>query len=81
MMVSISLGRVLADKGSVQGDLFVWLGALGKILTMDNLRKQHIILVNKCCTCKMNEKYVDLLLHSEVACAIWIVFHGQFGLS
>jgi hypothetical protein len=47
---------------------------------MDSLRKQHFIVVNKCCTCKRNEKSVNLL-HSEVACAIWLVFHEQFGLS
>jgi hypothetical protein len=28
---------------------FVWSAALGKILTMDNLRKRHIIVINWCC--------------------------------
>jgi hypothetical protein len=27
---------------------FVWLATLGKILTMDNLRKWHVIVVNWC---------------------------------
>jgi hypothetical protein len=31
---------------------FTWSAALGKILTMDNLRKRHIIIVDRCCLCK-----------------------------
>jgi hypothetical protein len=53
---------------------FVWLTGLGKIFTMDNLRKQRIIVVNRYCMCKMNEESVDHLLHCKVACAIWNVF-------
>jgi hypothetical protein len=31
---------------------FTWSAALGRILTLDNLRKRHIILVDRCCLCK-----------------------------
>jgi hypothetical protein len=33
---------------------FAWSAALGKILTMDNMRKQHVIVVDRCCMCKRN---------------------------
>ena len=31
---------------------FVWTAALGKILTVDNLHKRHILIVDWCCVCK-----------------------------
>jgi hypothetical protein len=61
---------------------FAWLAALGKILTMDNLRKRHIIVIDRCCMCKMNEETVDqLLLHCEVAHALWNAIFSSFNLS
>jgi hypothetical protein len=50
---------------------FVWSAALGKILTLDNLRKQHVIMINKCYMCKKTKKFVDHLLHCDVASALW----------
>jgi hypothetical protein len=50
---------------------FVWSTALGKIFTMENLQKRHVIVVDRCCMCKKNGESVDhLLIHSEVAFAI-----------
>jgi hypothetical protein len=49
---------------------------------MNNLWKQHIIVIGWCSMCKRNGESVDhLLLHCEVACAIWNVFFKRFGLS
>jgi hypothetical protein len=39
---------------------FAWLATLGKIITMDILRKRNIIVVDGCC--KKNEQSVDHLL-------------------
>jgi len=51
---------------------FAWSAVLSKILTIDNLRKRHIIAV---------DKSVDHLpLHCD-AYAIWIAFFNRFGLS
>lgn len=51
---------------------FAWTAALGKILTLDNLRKRQIIVINRCCMCKKNEESVDhLLFHCEVAGELW----------
>jgi hypothetical protein len=60
----------------------VWSAALENILIMDNLQKRHIIVVNRCCMCKRDGESVGyLLLHGEVACAIWNVFLSRFELS
>jgi hypothetical protein len=54
---------------------FEWSAALGKILTMENLMKWHVIVMDKCFMCKSNGELVDhLLLHCEVAYANWIAF-------
>jgi hypothetical protein len=31
---------------------FTWMETLGKILTVDNLRRRGLTLVNRCCLCK-----------------------------
>jgi hypothetical protein len=61
---------------------FVRLAALGKILTIDNLRRRKVIVTNRFCMCKRSEEMVDhLLLNCEVAYALWSAFFGRFGLS
>jgi hypothetical protein len=60
--------------------VFAWLVVLGKILTMDNPRKCHVIVVDSCCICKRSGESVDhLLLHCEVTCALWMFFSGTLG--
>jgi hypothetical protein len=63
---------VWRTKVPLRAAFFAWLAALGKILTIDNLRKQHVIVVGRCCMCKMNKgEFVDhLLLHCEVVGAL-----------
>jgi hypothetical protein len=47
--------------------------ALRKILTADNLRKRHVIIVYRCCMYKRCKKIVDhLLLHRKVAKDLWV---------
>jgi hypothetical protein len=61
---------------------FAWLAALGKILTLDNLRKRRVIVIDRCCLCKINGEYVDhLLLHCEVARVLWNAIFSRFSLS
>jgi hypothetical protein len=61
---------------------FVWLAALGKILTTDNLRKKNMVLVNRCGMCKKDEESIDhLLLHCECAQFLWDAFFNRFGLT
>jgi hypothetical protein len=58
-------------KVSLRAAIFVWLVSLGKILTMDNLKKRHVIVVNLCCICKRSIEFVYyFLLNCEVASAV-----------
>jgi hypothetical protein len=55
---------------------------LGKILTIDNLRKMNLIVINRCCMRKSDGETIDhLLLHSEIVCSLWYAIFSQFGLS
>jgi hypothetical protein len=60
---------------------FVWSAALGKILTHDNLRKRNVIVMEWCCLCKKSGESIDhLLLHCEVARALWSYVLNLFGV-
>jgi hypothetical protein len=55
---------------------------LGKILTIDNLKKRHLIVINRCCLCKLDGETVDhLLLRCEIARTLWYAIFSRFGLS
>jgi hypothetical protein len=61
---------------------FAWSTALGKILTVDNLRKRHIIIMDRYCLCKRDGESVDhLLLHCDVASALGNNIFTRFGMS
>jgi hypothetical protein len=60
---------------------FSWSVALCKILTVDNLRKRNIIIVDRCCLCKRDVETVDhLLFHCDVASTLWIHVFTRFGI-
>ena len=60
---------------------FSWTATLGKILSIDNLRKRGLILVDWCCMCKEGGESLDhLLLHCKVACELWDLVLGLFGV-
>jgi hypothetical protein len=44
---------------------------LGRILTLDNLRKMNVIVVDWSYMCKMSGESIDLL-HCEVARELWV---------
>jgi hypothetical protein len=61
---------------------FVQSAAIDKILTLDNLRKRNMVLINRCGMCKRDEETIDhLLLHCECAQALWNAFFSRFGLA
>jgi hypothetical protein len=58
---------------------FIWTASLGKILTLDNLRKRGLIVMDWCCMCKRSGESINhLLLHCEVACSLWSVIFTLF---
>jgi hypothetical protein len=72
------LGRVFG----VPRAFFTWTAVLGKILTLDNLRKKNIIVINRCCLCKADGDTIDhLLLNYEIARSLWYAIFNRFGLS
>ena len=51
---------------------FLWTVARGGILTIDNLVKKNLPLVNWCCLCRCEEETVDhLLLHCKFVHILW----------
>ena len=61
--------------------LFVWTAALGKCLTIDNLRKRKVCILDWCYMCKSNGESVDhLFLHCPVALELWAMIFGLFGV-
>jgi hypothetical protein len=61
---------------------FTWSAALGRILTLDNLRKRNLIIVDRCCLCKRDGESVDhILLHCNLASALWNNIFSRFGIS
>ena len=61
---------------------FVWTVALGKYLTIDNLRKRKIWILDWCYMCKCNDESVDhLFIHCPVVMDLWSMVLGLFGVS
>ena len=60
---------------------FMWTVSLGKILTLDNLRKRGLIVMDWCCMCKRSGESINhLLLHCEVARTLRSVLFTLFGV-
>uniref|UniRef100_A0A2N9FN40 Reverse transcriptase zinc-binding domain-containing protein n=1 Tax=Fagus sylvatica TaxID=28930 RepID=A0A2N9FN40_FAGSY len=60
---------------------FVWAAALGRILTIDNLRKRHVIVIDWCYMCKgCGESIAHLLLHCLAAREIWNFIFSMFNI-
>jgi hypothetical protein len=58
--------------------LFVWTAVRSKILTLDNLGRRSMVVVNRCWLCEMEGESVDhLLLHCAVASGLWNAFFAR----
>lgn len=54
---------------------FVWTAALGRILTLDNLRNRNVIVVDWGCIYKKSGESINHLLHYELARELCSLFH------
>jgi hypothetical protein len=60
---------------------FVWATTLGKIITLDNLRKRNIIVMKWCYMCKICGESIDhLFVHCMVATELWSTILQLFGV-
>jgi hypothetical protein len=63
-----------------------WLFLLGRphlkrLLTLDNVRKRGIVVINRCCMCESDGESIDhLFLHCGVARTLWNAIFSRFGL-
>jgi hypothetical protein len=61
---------------------FTWTTTLGKILTIDSLRRRGLTLLNWCCLCKKSEETVNhILIHCEFTKEMWHFDLILFGVS
>ena len=61
---------------------FSWSASLGRILTINNLWKRRILVLDWCCMCKRCVESVDhLLLHCPIAYKLWSMVFGLFGIN
>jgi hypothetical protein len=80
--VATSPGKACGTLRPLQRRLFAWSATLGKILTLDSLRKRHVTVIDRCYMCKKTGESVDLLLlHCDVAFALWSSLFSRFELS
>jgi hypothetical protein len=60
---------------------FVWTAVCSKILTLDNLGRRGMVVVNRCWLCETEGELVDhILLHCVAASGLWNAFFARFGL-
>ena len=60
---------------------FSWTAALGKILSIINLQKRRMVILDWCCKCKKCGETMDnLLIHCPIALRLWTMVFCLFGL-
>ena len=82
-LVSFPWRMIWQSKVPPRVAFFSWSASLGKILTIDNLRKRRVLVLDWCYMCKRCGELVDhLLLHCPIAWELWsmvfccLVFNG-----
>jgi hypothetical protein len=80
-LASFPWKSVWKSKAPPRVAFFVWTAVHSKILTLDNLGRRGLVVVNRCWLCEADGESVDhLLLHCAVARDLWITFFARFGL-
>jgi hypothetical protein len=80
-LVSFPWKSVWKSKAPPRVAFFVWTAVRSKILTLDNLGRRGLVVVNRCWLCEVEGESVDhLLLHCAAARDLWYAFFARFGL-
>ena len=62
--------------------VFSWETSWGKVLTIDQLKRRGLTLVNRCVMCEEDEETIDhLLIHCKCAKMLWDLFLSDVGIS
>ena len=62
--------------------VFAWEATWGKVLTLDQLKRRGMTLVNRCFMCEEDEENIDhLLIHCKSAKMLWNLFLSIIGTS
>ena len=62
--------------------VFAWEAALGKVLTLDQLKRRGMTFANRCFMCKEEEETIDhLLIHCKCAKMLCDLFLSIVGIS
>ena len=60
---------------------FVWIATMDRILTMQNLRRRHVMVIDWCYMCKASGESTDhLLLHCPIATDLWNCMFSLVGI-
>ena len=79
--ISFSWKCIWSSKVPKRVSFFLWIAAQDSILTIDNLVKRNLHLVNSCCLCRCDGETVDhLLLYCKFANALWSEVFLMFGI-
>ena len=81
LLITFSLGKLWRSKAPLRAAFFVWTAGLGNILTIDNLRKRKVKIIDWCYMCKCNGESVDhLMLHCPIISDLWSMIFSLFGV-
>ena len=80
-LISFPWRMVWQLKAPTRVAFFSWSTSLGRILTTDNLRNRHILVLDWCYMCKSWGESVDrLILRCPIAYDLWSLVFCLFGI-
>jgi hypothetical protein len=80
-LASFPWKSVWKSKAPPRVAFFVWTAVHSKILTLDNLGRRGLVVVNRCWLYETDGESVDhLLIHCAAARDLWNAFFARFGL-
>jgi len=77
----LPLEKYLKQKILFRVAFIVWIAALGTILTIDNLCKRKVLILDWCYVCKSNGESVDhIFLDCTIVFELWSMVFTLFGI-